>query len=88
MPCVYHPSTSLSPSCSDSFNFHNSPLVRAVRGRSMMTGENWNGVMTDCMTQESCMKLTRAVTLPDGEVLPEGSYIDLHDDRKVCWLLR
>jgi len=54
----------------------------------MQLGEQWNGLMTDCMVLQSCLEVTQnyALTMPGGNsstFIWAGTYLDSVDDADV-----
>ncbi|GAX76997.1 hypothetical protein CEUSTIGMA_g4444.t1 [Chlamydomonas eustigma] len=54
----------------------------------MLTGENWNLVMTDCMVKQSCLQVVQdvTVTLPNSSqsvFIWRGTYLDADDNTTV-----
>ncbi|KAG1668958.1 hypothetical protein FOA52_001002 [Chlamydomonas sp. UWO 241] len=56
-------------------NFQSFPTAMLLLFR-MIVGENWNGVMYDCMTLNDCIEVTATVTTTTGTLVWAGTYFD------------
>lgn len=69
-------------------NFHNWPAAMLVLFRQI-TGENWDGIMADCMVTARCVLLEGDATNAAGEQLAGGSWWDKGDsvshERRGDW---
>eukprot|EP00197_Chlamydomonas_leiostraca_P007141 CAMPEP_0202863718 /NCGR_PEP_ID=MMETSP1391-20130828/4242_1 /ASSEMBLY_ACC=CAM_ASM_000867 /TAXON_ID=1034604 /ORGANISM="Chlamydomonas leiostraca, Strain SAG 11-49" /LENGTH=470 /DNA_ID=CAMNT_0049543381 /DNA_START=24 /DNA_END=1433 /DNA_ORIENTATION=+ len=71
-------------------NFQTFPSAMLMMFR-MLTGENWNAIMWDCMIKTDCIYITEDFTgtLPDGDTVSVqgGHYLDSKTDAAVLGLM-
>jgi len=71
-------------------NFQHFPVAMITEFR-MLSGEDWNDIMLDCMQLENCYKVLRGISVdvPDGDgdvkqvMLEAGQYLDPLDDKDI-----
>eukprot|EP00955_Chlamydomonas_euryale_P090606 364557-Chlamydomonas_euryale.AAC.18 len=52
----------------------------------MIVGENWNGVMLDCMVTTECVEVINTVMLSNGTTVWAGTYFDPNDTNSLSAL--